>query len=143
MKPLVLFICTENSVRSQFAEAILRQQAGDRFEIHSAGFAPRQVDPLTLQVLEENGISAVGLCAKHVDRFFGKVKADYAIIVCEQAEQDCPRLFPFTLHRLYWPIPAPLPVTATVDERLTSFRRIYSLIAERIDRWLTSDVHRA
>jgi arsenate reductase len=37
IKPKVLFVCTENSCRSQMAEGFLRHLAGDRFDILSAG----------------------------------------------------------------------------------------------------------
>ena len=45
MKPKVLFLCTENSCRTQMAEAFLRELAGDEFEIVSAGSEAGHLDP--------------------------------------------------------------------------------------------------
>ena len=56
MKRRVLFVCTANSARSLMAEALLRDMAGDRFEVASAGTEPTSPHPMALQVLEEAGI---------------------------------------------------------------------------------------
>ncbi len=61
MKRRVLFVCTANSARSLMAEALLRDMAGDRFEVASAGTEPTRPHPMALQVLEEAGISTEGL----------------------------------------------------------------------------------
>ena len=45
IKTKVLFLCTENSCRTQMAEAFLRDLAGDEFEIVSAGAEAGQLDP--------------------------------------------------------------------------------------------------
>jgi len=54
--PRILFVCTGNSARSQMAEGWARQLVGDRFEIYSAGTAPRGVNPLAVEVMKEKGI---------------------------------------------------------------------------------------
>ena len=52
-KTRVLFMCTGNTARSQMAEAFLRAYAGDRYEAYSAGLEPREINPLTISVMEE------------------------------------------------------------------------------------------
>ena len=55
-KPMVIVLCTGNSCRSQMAEGFLRQFAGDRFELHSAGTEPKPgVHPLAVRVMAEVG----------------------------------------------------------------------------------------
>ena len=51
MKRRVLFVCTANSARSLMAEALLRELAGDQFEVASAGTEPDKPHPMALQVL--------------------------------------------------------------------------------------------
>lgn len=56
IKPKVLFLCTANSCRTQMAEAMLRQIAGERFEITSAGADPTPLDPEAVDAMGEIGI---------------------------------------------------------------------------------------
>lgn len=53
MKPKVLPLCTGKSARSQMAEALLRHQAGDRFDVHGAGLEPKGVNPNKLAAPRE------------------------------------------------------------------------------------------
>lgn len=140
-RPVVLFLCTGNSARSQMAEAILRAKAGERFEAASSGLDPKGVNPLTLRVLSEAGIDASGLYSKSSGDFLGKVAVRYAVIVCEKANQHCPRIYPFAAQTLYWPFEDPAAAEGTEDERLEKFREVRDLVAARIDEWL-GDVDR-
>jgi arsenate reductase len=72
VKPKVLFVCTENSCRSQMAEGFLRHLAGDRFEVVSAGAYPTGLNPDAVEVMKEIGIDISGQYAKDVAQFLGQ-----------------------------------------------------------------------
>jgi protein-tyrosine-phosphatase len=91
MKRSVLFVCTGNSARSQMAEAILRGQASDYFEVFSAGTSPEPVDQRAIEVLERFGISSTGLQSKGVDQFAGHT-FDFVISLCDKAQQECQKI---------------------------------------------------
>ena len=63
----VLFICIGNSCRSPMAEAIALRDAGDVFEISSAGLSPLGVvQKPTLDTIEANGYPTAGLASKSI-----------------------------------------------------------------------------
>ena len=65
----VLILCTGNSARSQMAEGLLRHDAGDRFEVESAGTKPSSVRPEAIAVMRELGIDISDHRSKSVDEF--------------------------------------------------------------------------
>jgi hypothetical protein len=72
MEKTVLFLCTHNSCRSQIAEGLLRDTAGDKFAVYSAGVEPMLVHPLAKKVMKEIGIDISGQQSKSVDEFLDK-----------------------------------------------------------------------
>lgn len=116
----VLILCTGNSARSQMAEGLLRDMAGDRFEVSSAGVAPSSVRPEAIEVMREIGIDISGHRSKPVDKFTGQ-QFDYVITVCENANQQCP-MFPGKFERIHWSIDDPAEATGDEDARLGAFR---------------------
>ncbi len=55
--PSVLFVCVHNAGRSQMAAGFLRDIAGDRIEVRSAGSMPAdQINPTAVQAMAELGI---------------------------------------------------------------------------------------
>ncbi|MCA8944471.1 MAG: metalloregulator ArsR/SmtB family transcription factor [Planctomycetes bacterium] len=138
--PTVLFLCSHNSARSQIAEALLRHKAGDRFVVHSAGLRPAGIDPMTFEVLDEVGIDATGLRSQDLGEFLGKVPIHHAIVVCEAADADCPKLHPFAKYRTSWPFPDPVAATGSIEERRATFRRVRDAIDARLDHWLVHEL---
>ncbi len=56
-KPSVLFVCVHNAGRSQMAAGFLRDIAGDRIEVRSAGSMPAdQINPIAVEAMGELGI---------------------------------------------------------------------------------------
>jgi arsenate reductase (thioredoxin) len=132
----VLFLCTHNSARSQMAEGFLRDLAGDRVEVESAGTEATRVHPLAIRAMGEVGINLGGHTSKTVDSLLDR-PWDYVITVCDSANERCP-LFPGCTTRLHWSFDDPSQAAGTEDERLTTFRRVRDEIATRLKQWLTS-----
>ena len=122
MKPRVLILCTGNSARSQMAEGLLRHDAGDRFEVASAGTRPGAVRPEAVTVMREIGIDISGHRSKHVDEF-RDVDFDYVLTVCDNARESCP-ILPGPRRRLHRAFDDPAAVQGTEPERLGVFRRV-------------------
>lgn len=131
----VLFLCTGNSARSQMAEALLREAAGERFEAYSAGLEPKGVHPLTIQVLQELGIETTPLRSKSLNEYIGKMSFDALITLCSDAEERCP-FFPGSGERLHWPFDDPAAVSGSAEEKLAAFRRVRDQILAAIQGWV-------
>lgn len=131
----VLFICTGNSARSIFAEAALRAQAGDRFNVYSAGTRPySELDPFALEVLRAKGHDLTPLRAKNVSEFQGPdaPRLDFVFTVCDRAaNEDCPAWEgqPITGH---WGVPDPVKATGTDAQKSLAFQQAYGALANRI-----------
>ncbi|MBZ5592303.1 MAG: arsenate reductase ArsC [Acidobacteriia bacterium] len=121
-KTRVLILCTGNSARSQMAEALLRHDAGDRFEVFSAGTKPTQVRPEAIVVMSELGIDISGQRSKSMDEFAGQ-RFDYVVTVCDHARDNCP-VFPAATTRIHWSFEDPAAVEGPEERRLAAFRHV-------------------
>jgi arsenate reductase len=132
----VLFLCTGNSARSQMAEVFLRKYAGEYFEAHSAGLEPKGVNPFTIQVMQEKGIDISGQNSKGISTYLGKVLFQYLITVCDDADKNCPTVWPGVNTRMHWSFEDPAAFQGTDEQKLEKFRQIRDLIDEKIRYWL-------
>jgi arsenate reductase len=114
----VLFLCTHNSARSQMAEGgLLRQLAGDRFEVMSAGTEATFVRPEAIAAMADLGVDISGQESETLDRYLGE-PFDYVVTVCDAANEACP-VFPGAKNRPHW-----------------SFREVWDEILARIEQEL-------
>jgi arsenate reductase len=118
----VLVLCTGNSARSQMAEGLLRHDAGDRFDVESAGVDPGRVRPEAIAVMKEIGVDISTHRSKHVDEFAGQ-QFDYVLTVCDNANESCPVL-PGQGERLHRSFEDPAALQADEQQRLAAFRRV-------------------
>jgi arsenate reductase len=128
MKKRVLILCSGNSARSQMAEGLLEHDAGDRFEVESAGTKPGRVRAEAIAVMKELGIDISGHRSKHVDDFQGR-SFDYVLTVCDNAKESCP-VFPGHSKRIHKAFQDPAALQGTEDERLALFRRVRNEIRD-------------
>ena len=131
----VLFLCTANACRSQMAEGILRRYGGPRFEVFSAGVAPRPIPPLTAEVMREIGVDISRQRPKSVMSLIGRMHFDHLIAVCPIAEAQTP-VFPGVTRRMYWPLEDPLDAKGGKPARLAVFRRVRDELMEKILNWI-------
>jgi arsenate reductase len=129
-KKRVLILCTGNSARSQMAEGLLRDIAGDRYEVFSAGVAPSSVRPEAIEAMREVGIDISTHRSKSVDEFAVQ-SFDYVITVCDNAKEQCP-VFPGHTARIHWSFDDPAEATGDPTQRLTVFKRVRDEIKEKL-----------
>jgi arsenate reductase len=134
----VLFLCTGNSARSQMAEAFLRELGAGRYEAHSAGLESRPIDPRTVLVMAEIGYDLSGQRSKDVREYLGKRHFEYLITVCDEAEKNCPRVWPGVSARLHWSFEDPVSYSGSEEESLMKFREVRDQIEARVRAFVAS-----
>ncbi|MGA2598488.1 MAG: arsenate reductase ArsC [Bryobacteraceae bacterium] len=110
------------------AEGLLRHDAGNRFEVESAGTKPGRVRPEAIAVMKEIGIDISGHRSKSVDEFASR-RFDYVLTVCDNAKESCP-IFPGHTNRIHKSFEDPAALEGTGEERLALFRRVRDEIRE-------------
>jgi arsenate reductase (thioredoxin) len=100
---IVLFVCVENSNRSQMAEAFARIHGGGAVEAFSAGSRPSgRVNPKAVQAMNEIGYDLTTHTSKGLEEFNGK---EVAVAVTMGCGDECPLVV--AGRREDWQIPDP------------------------------------
>lgn len=131
----VLFICTGNSARSLFAEALLRELGGGRFDVYSAGTRPGAApNRFALDLLRDKGHDVSALRSKSVAEFQGPDAPgfDFVFTVCDRAaNEECPP-WPGQPVSGHWGQPDPVSATGTEAEKRLAFQQVYGALKNRI-----------
>ena len=137
VKPRVLFLCTQNSCRSQMAEGFLRHLSSDRFEAASAGAQATRVNPDAIRVMKEAGIDISAHRSKDASELQGQ-HFTYVVRVCDRAKETCP-IFPGALRYFDWGLDDPAAAEGTEAERLAVFRRVRDEIERRVREFVAKE----
>ena len=140
MKTKVLFLCTENSCRTQMAEAFLRELTGDELEIVSAGSEAGRLDPEAVAAMREVGIDISSARTKSVNPHLGE-KFNYVITLCNrEIERSCP-IFPGALWRQTWELESPASLEADGMSHAMAVRRARDKIRQHVNEFVEKHHH--
>jgi len=121
------------------AEAYLKQLAGDRFEVESAGLEPGKLNLVVVEAMKEVGIDISQNKTKSVFDFYKQGKRyDYVITVCDESQAGkCP-VFPGTAltKRMHWSFDDPSGFQGALEEKLEKTRNVRDQIKQKITTWL-------
>jgi arsenate reductase len=135
----VLFLCTGNSARSIFGEAILNHKSRPHFTAYSASSHPSGVvHPQAIKQIESARLSAVGLRSKSWDEFAkpDAPKMDFVFTVCDNAAKEVCPLWPGQPMTAHWGVPDPAAAEGTPEQVERAFRDAFTILQRRIDLFL-------
>src|SRR3970282_215689 len=116
--------------------AFLRKYGGTNFEQPSAGLGPRVVNPLPVKVRDEVGINISNQRSKGIETYLGKMLFQHLITVCDDADENCPTVWPGVNTRMHWSFEDPARLEGSEEEKLAKFREVRDLIQQRIKAWV-------
>jgi arsenate reductase len=124
----ILFLCVQNSARSQMAEGIARFLAPAGVTVSSAGSSPAFVRPQAIQALKEIGIDISAHRSKAIEEIDAPT-VDAVVTLC--AEEVCP-LFLGSAVRVHWALPDPAQAPGSENARLDAFRAARDELFKRL-----------
>ena len=133
MKERILFVCVQNSSRSQMAEAWCNYLYGDMIEAESAGLEPGELNPLVVEAMKEVGIDISENTASDVFEFYkqGRVYS-YIVSVCDpESSERCP-VFPAIKEHLQWSFKDPHTFTGPHEEQMEQIRDLRDRIRDKV-----------
>ncbi|MED1725025.1 arsenate reductase (thioredoxin) [Brevibacillus parabrevis] len=134
-KPLVYFLCTGNSCRSQIADGFLNALGSDKYEVKSAGLEAHGLNPHAVQVMQEAGVDISKNTSDVIDPDILN-RADYVITLCGHADEHCPVISNKNVTKWHWGFDDPAKATGTEDEIMNQFRTVHDSIKSRIEQFV-------
>lgn len=135
IKPLVYFLCTGNSCRSQIADGFLQALGSDRYEVLSAGLEAHGLNPRAVQVMQEAGIDISNNSSTVIDSE-ALNRATYVITLCGHADEHCPVIMDKSVIKWHWGFEDPAKASGTEEEIMAQFRNVRDAIKARVQQFL-------
>ena len=137
-KPVIYFLCTGNSCRSQMAEGWARHLGGGKVEVYSAGIEAHGLNPRAVEAMKAAGVDISDHKSKLIDPEILNT-ADYVITLCGDANDKCP-VTPPHVNRLHWGFEDPARANGTEPEITAKFHEVRDAIKDRIAKFLEEEV---
>ncbi|MDG0793781.1 arsenate reductase (thioredoxin) [Cohnella ginsengisoli] len=134
-KPLVYFLCTGNSCRSQIADGYLKALGGDRYEVKSAGLEAHGLNPRAVRIMKEDGIDISGNQSDVIDPELLN-RSTYVITLCGHADEHCPVIGNKDVVKWHWGFEDPAKATGTEEQIMAQFRAVRDAIKARIETFV-------
>ena len=135
----VLFLCTGNSARSIYGEAILNKRGAGTFSAYSAGSRPAgAVHPYALDLLQQLDYPVSNLRSKAWDEFAvqGAPELDFVFTVCDDAAAEACPVWPGQPMSAHWGVPDPVRAQGTEAEKRLAFADAYRMLNNRISAFI-------
>lgn len=134
-KPMVYFLCTGNSCRSQMAEGFMAALGREEFEVSSAGLEAHGLNPRAVQVMKEAGVDISKQTSDVIDPALLN-RADYVITLCGHADEHCPAIANPNAVKLHWGFDDPAKASGTEEEIAAQFHAVRDAIKSRIEQFI-------
>ncbi|MGR9047855.1 arsenate reductase (thioredoxin) [Halobacillus faecis] len=132
-KPVIYFLCTGNSCRSQMAEGFGKKYLSDKYEVKSAGIEAHGLNPNAVKAMNEVDVDITNQTSDIIDPDILN-NAEYAITLCGDANDKCP-MTPPHVNRFHWGFDDPAKAEGTEEEKWAFFQRVRNEIEARIQKF--------
>lgn len=129
----VLFVCSENALRSPMAEALTKHRLGTAVFVDSVGVRDGELDPMAIAVMDEIGVDMSRHKSKRLNDL---MDTSFAVIVTlsPEAQHKAIEVTRLTASEVeYWPTPDPSVAEGHRDARLAAYRELRDYLRKRIE----------
>ena len=128
----ILFVCSENALRSPMAESLLKHFLGHRIYVDSVGVRAGKIDGFAVEVLEDIGIDI----SRHHSKSFDDLEDDYYDLIITLSPEAQHRAVELTrtmaVDLEFWHTFDPSIVEGNRETRLDAYRKVRDQLMERI-----------
>ncbi len=129
----ILFVCSENALRSPMAEALTKQRFGTGVYVDSVGVRDGDLDPMAIAVMDEIGVDMSRHKSKRLDDLMD-TSFEIIVTLSPEAQHKAIELTRITASEVeYWPTPDPSVWEGHRDARVAAYRDLRDYLIKRIE----------
>ena len=129
----VLFVCSENALRSPMAEGMVKAYFGDRVYVDSVGVRNGELDPMAVVVMQELDLDISGHRPKPMEDLID-TSFDVIVALSEEAfEATTDKLRNEAVEITFWKIGDPSVIGGNREVRLAAYREVRDKLKSLIE----------